>query len=69
MPNELDETEINAQLLIDEYYATNDNEEINDNDVKLIYGLSFLFMLIWPYSKRYVERRKRVNNLLYYANL
>jgi amidase len=67
--NELDETEINAQLLIDEYYATNDNEDINDNDVKLIYGLSFLFMLIWPYSKRYIERRKRVNNILYCSHL
>ena len=68
--NELEETEINAQLLIDEFYATKENTEKNeDDDIRLIYGLSFLFMLIWPYSKRYVERRKRVNNILYYANL
>jgi hypothetical protein len=26
-------------------------------------------MLIWPYSKRYIERRKRVNNILYCSHL
>ena len=52
-----------AQLLIDEFYK--EETILKDDEDVIIYGFSFIILAIIPYSKKYIERRKRVNNILY----
>ena len=67
--NNLENSEEIAGVLIDKFDTINNDVDLDLKEKNLIMGLCAINMLILPYSIKFINRRKRVNNILYYSKL